>query len=88
MEALSRKAKSLGASEFGKSKAKNKRFFVVHGGKKMNFGSDTNNTFIDHGDEIKRKAWKARHSKIKKKDGGFAYLDKHQPEFWSWHLLW
>ena len=32
------KALSLGATEFGISSAKNKRFYVIYNGKKINFG--------------------------------------------------
>jgi Family of unknown function (DUF5754) len=85
---LERKAIHFGATEFGKATTKDKRFYVIYGGKKINFGSTTNNTFIDHHDEKKRKAWRARHSMIKLKSGEFAYKNKNQPEFWSYHLLW
>jgi hypothetical protein len=89
MSELERKAKHFGATEFGKATSKDKRFYVIYGGKKINFGSNTNNTFIDHHDEKKRKAWRARHSVIRlRQSGEFAYKNKHQPEFWSYHLLW
>jgi hypothetical protein len=92
---LERKAKHLGATEFGSSKVKGKRFYVIvcvdHTNdkcKRINFGSDTANTFVDHKDENKRSAWRARHSKIKLKTGEYAYKVKEQPEFWSWNILW
>jgi hypothetical protein len=88
MEALSRKAKHYGATEFGKSKAKDKRFYVVYKGKTINFGSNTNNTFIDHRNPVLRKAWRARHSAIKLKNGEYAYKNKEQAEFWAYNLLW
>jgi hypothetical protein len=89
MEALRSKALSIsGVSEFGPSKVKGKRFYVIYKGKRINFGSDTNNTFIDHGDVKKRKAWRARHSVIKLKSGEYAYQVKTQPEYYSYHLLW
>ncbi len=85
---LKRKALNLGATEFGKSKNKNKRFYVIYHGKKINFGLKNGSTFIDHKDTKKRDAWRARHSKIKLKDGSLAYKNKHQPAFWSYWLLW
>jgi hypothetical protein len=88
MEELKRKAISFGATEFGKSKAKNKRFYVIYNGKRINFGLLGGQTFIDHNDKNKQRAWKARHSKIKLKDGRFAYQVKEQPEYWAYHLLW
>ena len=88
LEQLKTKAKLLGATEFGISGNKNKRFFVKYNGKKINFGSNTNNTFIDHHDTKKRKAWVNRHSKIQDKDGNFAIKDKNSPSFWAHRLLW
>ena len=54
----------------------------------INFGSDIGSTFIDHHDEKKRRAWQARHSKIKNKQGKYVYKLPSSPAFWSWHLLW
>ena len=83
---LYNKAIALGATDFGISNRKGKRFYVIYN-KPIHFGSDTNNTFIDHHDEKIRKAWKARHSKILK-DGKPAYKNKTSPEFWSYNILW
>ena len=88
MENLKIKSKYLGASDFGLSKTKNKRYYVIYNNKIINFGSKTNNTFIDHHDKNKRTAWIARHSKIKNKDGLFVYKLKTSPDYWSYHLLW
>ena len=85
---ISNKAKSFGASEIGLSKVKGKRLYVIYDNKKINFGSDVGSTFIDHNDNKKRKAWRARHSKIKNKEGQFVYKLKTSPSFWSYNLLW
>ena len=85
---LAQRAFELGASKFGKSKKKDKRFYVVYNGKKIHFGLKNGSTFIDHHDKRKQKAWKERHSKIKLKDGSLAYKSKTQPSYWSWTLLW
>ena len=81
-------AKNLGATEFGNSKRKDKRFYVIFNGKIINFGSKTNNTFIDHGDIKKKESWIARHSKIKNKEGKYVIKLKTSPDFWSYRLLW
>ena len=88
MDKLKEKALSLGATQFGESEVRGKRFFVVYNGKKINFGLKGGSTYIDHGDNKKRDAWRARHGKIKLKTGEYAYKIKAQPEYWSWHLLW
>ena len=46
MQALKNKALSLGASEFGGSDRKNKRFYVVYNNKIIHFGSPTAKTFL------------------------------------------
>ena len=88
MDQLRTKALSLGATEFGKSSVKGKRFYVIYSGRRINFGSNTNNTYIDHGDDKLREAWRARHSKIKLKDGRFAYRVPTQADYWAWRILW
>ena len=87
MEQLREKALRLGASEFGISKAKGKRLYVIYDSKKINFGSDIGSTYIDHKDEKKRKAWKARHTRILK-NGKPAYKNPYSASFWSYHILW
>ena len=81
-------AKALGATAFGNSKVKGKRYYVVYNNKTINFGSDVGSTFIDHHDKNKRKAWRARHSKIINKYGQYVFKLPSSPSYWSWHLLW
>lgn len=88
MNKLYFKALDYGATDFGLSNRKNKRFYVLYNGKYIHFGSKSGSTFIDNNDELKRKNWRARHSKIKNKKGQFVYLIPESPEYWSWHLLW
>ena len=87
VDKLKTKAEELGATDFGFSSRKGKRFYVVYDDKTIHFGSEKGETFIDHEDEKKKKAWKARHGKIYNKNG-LAYQDKQSPEYWSWHILW
>lgn len=85
---LRQKALSLGASEFGKSNAKGKRFYVIYKGQRINFGFEGGQTFIDHNDPKKRRAWRARHSKIRDKQGRLVHKLKTSASYWSWHILW
>lgn len=85
---LYNKAIQLGASDFGISKNKHKRFFVVYNNKKINFGSKTGSTFFDNNDEIKRKNWYARHSKITDKNSELVIYKKSSPSYWSANILW
>ena len=88
MDELYNKAKRLRASDFGKSKKKNKRFYVIYDGKIINFGSSVGKTYYDHKDKIKRKAWYARHSKIKDKNNKLVINNPYSPSYWSYKLLW
>ena len=88
LEQLKLKAKLLGATDMGISGNKNKRFYVKYNGKKINFGSNKGEAFIDHQDTKKRKNWIARHSKIQDKDGNYVIKDKNSASFWAHRLLW
>jgi hypothetical protein len=43
---------------------------------------------LDHNDPIRRKNYRARHSKIKLKDGRLAYKVKYTPSYLSYNFLW
>lgn len=88
LAALKAKAMRLGATDFGRSARAGKRFFVIYGGKIINFGSDVGHTYIDHHDMQKRKAWRARHTAIVNGAGQHVYLLKTSPSYWSTNLLW
>jgi len=88
MEELKKKAIRLGATDFGKSKVANKRFYVIYNDKKINFGLKGGKTFIDHGDENIKRAWKARHSKIQNNEGQFVIYLKTSADYWSSNILW
>jgi hypothetical protein len=88
IEKLRRIALKLGATDFGESKVKNKRFFVVYQGKKINFGSATGKTYVDHRDFKKMKAWYSRHKKITNKEGQKVINLKSSPSYWSARILW
>jgi hypothetical protein len=67
-----------------KSDRKGKRFVIIMPsfGHKHHFASDVGQTFIDHQDEDKKKAWISRH----KNDKGFN--SKHSGIYHSRKLLW
>jgi len=88
MQNLKNKAISLGASDFGQSRAKNKKYYVIYNGKRINFGAAGMSDFTIHKDKARRERYRARHSKIKLKDGRLAYKVKESPSYWSWNLLW
>ena len=42
----------------------------------------------DHGDTIRRKSYRSRHSGVKTKTGKNAYKVKYSPSWFSYHYLW
>ena len=89
MEELKQKALKLGATGFGPSNKPSKRFFVIYKGKRIDFGSDSRETFFDKPDKQKRKAWYARHStNINKRTGKPFIQEKTSPLFWAAKMLW
>jgi hypothetical protein len=82
------KAMKLGASNFGYSKAKGKKYFVVYDGKTINFGAKGYSDFTKHQDVGRQRAYWARHSKIKDKKGRRVINDKTSPSYWAARLLW
>lgn len=78
-------------SELQISNAKNKRFAIIKDGHTINFGLwpfSGKGSFIDHGNNKIKLAWRARHSKIMLKDGTPAYMNKNSPDYYAWHILW
>lgn len=88
MQNLRAKAIRLGATEFGPSKAKGKKYYVIYNGKRINFGAKGMSDFTIHKDPDQRARYRKRHGTIKTKTGTLAYKDKSRPAFWSWHILW
>jgi hypothetical protein len=92
MNELRNKALLLKATDFGLSNRKDKRFYVVYDNKIINFGSKNAMTYIDYSPsperELLRKNWRARHSKIKNKEGQYVYRLKTSADYWAWNLLW
>lgn len=88
MDHLRAKALKLGATEFGQSNAKGKKYYVIYQDKKINFGAKGMSDYTIHKDLERRRRYRARHSKIKLKDGRYAYKVKTSASFWSWNLIW
>lgn len=80
----------LGGSDFNFSTRKNKRFMVTYNNKKIHFGDPWGVPYIELNESFqnKRKAYFARHSKIKNKKGEYVIHLKTSPAYWSANLLW
>lgn len=72
-----------------------KRFMAVNDNKKEHFGQPGAKTYLDlilDGEEEKaedkKERYRLRHSKIKTKDGRYAFKIKDSPAYLSYNLLW
>jgi hypothetical protein len=88
LEELKAKAIELGATDLKESKRAGKRYYVVYEGKRINFGSSSGKTYLDHKDDKKKENWRKRHMQIKNRDGVPFYTIKTSPSYWSYHILW
>jgi len=88
IQRLQKKALTLGATDFGRSKVKDKKFYVIYNGRRINFGADGYSDFTKHKDVGRQRAYWSRHSKIKNKQGRRVINDKNSPSYWSSRLLW
>jgi hypothetical protein len=85
---LKDRALALGASEFGKSKAKGKKYYVIYNDTRINFGAKNMSDYTIHKDPARRQRYLARHMKIKNKAGQLVYKLKESPSYWAMNLLW
>ena len=88
IQRLQKKALSLGATDFGYSRTKNKKYYVIYNGRRINFGAKGYEDFTTHKSIPRQMAYWARHSKIKNKKGQRVINDKESPSYWSARLLW
>jgi len=85
---MEQKALLLGGLNLKKSSRKNKRFMITYNDILIHFGDPNAITYYDKKDDIKRKAYIARHSKIKNKNNKYVINLKTSPSYWSARLLW
>ena len=71
-----------------------KKFMLTYNNKTIHFGNRGSNDYIilqltNNPDADKIRAnYRARHSKIKTKNGSLAYQIEYSPAYLSYHLLW
>jgi len=77
-----------GATEFGLSNRKHKKYYVLYNRKKIHYGSRLYQDYTIHKDEQRRINYKKRHRGITLRTGEPAYLNKNQPAYWSYWTIW
>ena len=88
MNALRRRAKSLGADELKVSTRAAKKYMVRYRGRWIHFGARNYSDFTQHRDPRRRENYRARHRAILLADGRPAYKVPSQPAYWAWKILW
>lgn len=88
MDQLRERAIKLGLTDLKVSTRKGKKYMVKYNNKWVHFGARGYSDFTQHKDEIRRANYRARHSKIKLKDGRLAHKVKGTASWISWNLLW
>lgn len=87
---VKKKAKAMkikGVIEMSNRKGK-KLMITTPEGRKIHFGSDVSNTFLEGASEQKRNAYRARASKIKNKQGQFTYKIPGTANYYAYNILW
>ena len=83
-----KKARKLGLPIPQSSQRKHKKLYVIYNNKEIHFGNSNYSDFLEHKDPTKRKNYRARASKILLNSGHPAYLNKNQPAYYSYRILW
>lgn len=81
-------AKRLGLPEPFSSQKAGKKLYVVYQGKEIHFGAQGMEDYLIHNDKLRRERYRKRHAAIKLKSGKLAYLDKKQPSYYAYRILW
>jgi hypothetical protein len=82
------KAFRLGVTQFDISRKKNHKYVLVYNNRTIHVGDRRYSDLTFHKDEERKKNYQARHREILTKEGKKAYLDKNQPAYWAYFLLW
>ena len=65
-----------------------KKLYVVYKGEEIHFGARGMEDFLIHKDPKRRERYRKRHSAIRLKNGKLAYMDKNQPSYYAYRILW
>lgn len=65
-----------------------KKLYVVYKGKEIHFGNRDYEDFLDHEDSDRRRKYRSRARGILLANGKPAYLNKNQPAYYAYRILW
>jgi hypothetical protein len=81
-------ARQLGLSEPFSSQRQGKKLYVIYKDKEIHFGARGYSDYLDHCDDERRARYRLRARGALLKSGKKAYLDKNQPAYYSYWILW
>lgn len=88
MKKLYDEALKRGANDLKRSTRKGKKWMVLYKDKWIHFGAKGMSDYTIHKDKERRSRYRKRHGVMTDKSGKLAYLNKKNPAYWSWYLLW
>lgn len=94
LHAAKERARARGVARWQTMRVSNregKRFSIeTPSGRRVHFGAwpYARGTYLDHGQENVRRAWRARHSQIVDGAGQLVWLDPESPAYYAYRVLW
>ncbi len=88
LAAARRVASRLGLPMPQSSQRDGKKLYVVYNGKQIHFGARGYSDYLDHRDDERRARYRKRARGILLANGRPAYLDKNQPAYYAYYILW
>jgi hypothetical protein len=83
-----KRAKKLDLPKPQSSQRLGKKLSVVYNGKTIHFGARDYSDYLEHEDKDRRERYRARARGILLANGTPAYLDKNQPAYYAYKILW
>jgi hypothetical protein len=88
LRAAQKLAANLGLPVPYSSQRNGKKLYVIYGGKEIHFGARGYSDFLEHKDPERRDRYRARARGSLLKSGKPAYMDKNQPAYYAYRILW
>ena len=81
-------AKKLNLPEVYSSQRAGKKLYVIYNGRAIHFGARDYSDYLDHKDLERRNRYRTRARGILLSNGEPAYLDRNQPAYYAYRILW
>lgn len=88
LAAAQRVAKALGLPRPESSQRDGKKLYVVYNGKTIHFGARAYSDYLEHKDKERRARYRLRARGALLANGLPAYMDRRQPAYYAYRILW